>query len=124
VQNTRPNLSTPFIPPKTLIESKLTQIWADLLSLDRVGIDDNFFDLGGHSLTATQLVSRIISQFRLDLPLQALFQSPTVAEMAAVIAKYQETLNDQELNRLLVELEFLSDEDAQRLLDVSDERLE
>jgi amino acid adenylation domain-containing protein/non-ribosomal peptide synthase protein (TIGR01720 family) len=92
-------LQTAFAAPRTMIEEILAGIWADVLKLDRVGIHDNFFALGGHSLLATQLVSRVREQFKLDLPLRALFQSPTVAELAVEIAQaqgkqleYQDTL--------------------------------
>jgi acyl carrier protein len=113
----RPDLSQPYVPPQTDVEWKLARIWADVLSLDRVGIHDNFFDLGGHSLAATRVVSQVIKQFQLELPLQSLFQSPTVAEMAAVINHPQgKQLGQQELDRILTELESISDEDAKRLL--------
>ena len=113
----RPELETPFVAPKTPVEEELARIWAEVLSLDQVGIHDNFFDLGGHSLAATRVVSQVIKQFQLELPLQSLFQSPTVAEMAAVITQNQaKKAGGQDLNRILSELEALSDEDAQRLL--------
>jgi amino acid adenylation domain-containing protein len=87
----RPDLENRFAVPRTLVESELAQIWAEVLSLDRVGIHDNFFDLGGHSLAATQIISRVVKRFQLELPIQSLFQAPTVAEMAAVIAQGRET---------------------------------
>lgn len=78
---------------------------------------DNFFDLGGHSLAATRVVSRVIQKFQIDLPLQSLFQSPTIADMAAVITGHQgETLDDNGLATILDELESLSDEEAKRLV--------
>ena len=113
----RPNLATPWVAPTTEVESKLAAIWEDVLTLDRVGVNDNFFDLGGHSLAATRVVSQVIKQFQLELPLLALFQSPTVAEMAAVITEYQgKLLGKEELERLLSELELMSDEEAQQLV--------
>ena len=103
--------------PTTEVEGKLAAIWEDVLSLDRVGVNDNFFDLGGHSLAATRVVSQVIKQFQLELPLQSLFQSPTVAEMAAVITEHQGRLSGkEELERLLSELELMSDEEAQQLV--------
>ena len=62
----RPNLDTPFATPRSPVEEILVQIWADLLSLDRVGIHDNFFDLGGDSLTATQAVTQVVKHFQLE----------------------------------------------------------
>ena len=113
----RPNLATPLVAPTTEVEGKLAAIWENVLSLDRVGVNDNFFDLGGHSLAATRVVSQVIKQFQLELPLLSLFQSPTVAEMAAVIIEHRgKLLGEEELERLLGELEMMSDEEAQQLV--------
>ncbi|MGH7770390.1 MAG: non-ribosomal peptide synthetase, partial [Candidatus Binatia bacterium] len=81
----RPELGQSYAAPRNEVERTLAEMWAEILSVDRVGVNDNFFDLGGHSLAATRVVSQVIKQFQLELPLQSLFQSPTVAEMAAVI---------------------------------------
>jgi acyl carrier protein len=113
-EGTRPELDTPFIAPRIPIEAELAGIWAEVLSLDQVGIHDDFYDLGGHSLAATRVVSRILKTFQLELPLQSLFQSPTVAEMAAVITEQQgKKLDEKELQCILSELESLSDEEAE-----------
>jgi acyl carrier protein len=115
--NARPELSSPFAAPTNSTEEQLTTAWAEILSLDQVGIHDNFFDLGGHSLTATRVVSQVMKQFQLEIPLQSLFQSPTVAEMAAVIMEHQtKKLGEKDLERILAELESMSEEEAQRLL--------
>jgi len=114
---TRPELKVSYVAPRTTLEEKLCQIWAGVLSLDHVGIHDNFFDLGGHSLAATRVVSQVIKNFQLELPLQSLFQSPTIAAMAAVIMEHQgKRLGEEELERVLGDLESLSDEEARRLL--------
>jgi len=113
----RPHIDTPFIESRTAVEKELSQIWSEILSLDRVGIHDNFFDLGGHSLAATRVVAQVIRKFQLEIPLQTLFRAPTVAEMAAVIAENQgKTLDARELEGILSELESLSDDDAKKLL--------
>jgi acyl carrier protein len=111
----RPDLQVPYVPPRSPVEAILSRIWAEVLSLDAVGVYDNFFDLGGHSLSATRVVSRVLKQFQLDIPLQPLFQSPTVADMAAAITEHQaKKLGEKDLERILTELESMSDEEAQK----------
>jgi len=113
----RPGLLEPYGPPRTPVEKALAEIWAEVLSLDRIGIHDNFFDLGGHSLAASRVISRVITSFQLELPLKALFESPTVAEMAAVIEAHQgKKVGEADLERMLAELESVSDEEARRLI--------
>ena len=113
----RPKLEVPYAPPRTSIEEELARIWSELLCLDQVGILDNFFDLGGHSLAATRVISQVIQTFQLELPLKALFESPTIAEMAVVIMQHQTKKASQaDQERMLAELETMSEEEAQRLL--------
>lgn len=71
--------------PRNLIERKLTSIWEAVLEIKRVGIHDDFFAIGGHSLSAARLMARIEKVFGLKLPLVTLFQAPTIAELAAII---------------------------------------
>jgi non-ribosomal peptide synthetase component F/alpha-ketoglutarate-dependent taurine dioxygenase/acyl carrier protein len=75
-----------IIAPRTPIQEVLVGIWLHLLEVERVGIEDNFFDLGGNSLLATQVVSRARSLFKVEIPLRWLFESPTVAELSDRIA--------------------------------------
>ena len=77
--------SREFVSPRTETESALAAIWVDLLKVESVGINDDFFDLGGHSLMAIKIVSRIRDAFQVDLSLRNLFESPTVAGLAAII---------------------------------------
>ncbi|HEU4562693.1 MAG TPA: amino acid adenylation domain-containing protein [Longimicrobium sp.] len=72
--------------PRSPLEAKLAGIWADALSLERVGIHDDFFDLGGHSITASRLMARVRTEMGRDLPLAALLRAPTVADLARVMA--------------------------------------
>src|SRR6185295_2187884 len=74
-----------YVAARTPVEEVLAGIWEQLLKLERVGIHENFFELGGHSLLATQVNSRIREAFRVDLPLHVIFESPTVAGIAARI---------------------------------------
>ncbi|MGH8655745.1 MAG: amino acid adenylation domain-containing protein [Gammaproteobacteria bacterium] len=76
-------MANTYAAPRNLSEQSLAEVWADVLGLARVGIHDNFFDLGGHSLTAMQVIARIRHVFRREVALRALFDAPTVAALAA-----------------------------------------
>jgi amino acid adenylation domain-containing protein len=73
------------VAPRTAVEEVIAGIWSDLLSIPQPGIDEDFFDLGGHSLVATQVVSRVRQAFLIELPLHVLFAAPTVAGLAAAV---------------------------------------
>jgi amino acid adenylation domain-containing protein len=106
----RPALATPFVAPRTPVEDQLAMLWAEVLGLEQVGLHDNFFELGGHSLLATQLLSRLRDAFRVELPLERLFEASTVASMALAIVQGQaEQMGPQELIRLLAEVEEVED---------------
>jgi acyl carrier protein len=77
--------SEAYVGPRTAVEEELVKILAPLLKLERVGVNDNFFLLGGHSLLGTQLIARISETFGVDLTLLKLFDHPTVAEMSVEI---------------------------------------
>jgi acyl carrier protein len=71
--------------PETMIEEVLIGIWEKVLGLGDVSIDDNFFEIGGHSLLATQVISRARDAFQIEMPLQAIFDCPTVERLASWI---------------------------------------
>ncbi len=87
-------LSTNFVLPQNSTEEVLAAIWAKILRLEQVGIHDNFFELGGHSLLATQVMSRVRQALQIDIPLQILFENPTIATLAQAIAQNQTQKND------------------------------
>jgi amino acid adenylation domain-containing protein len=74
-----------FTAPRDATEQAVAKIWAEILGIERVGIDDDFFALGGHSLKATQVVSRIRQQLKVELPLPVFFKSPTIAGLSSAL---------------------------------------
>jgi amino acid adenylation domain-containing protein len=78
-----------FVAPRNSTEEVLAAIWAQVLGLERVGIHDNFFELGGHSLLATQVISRIRQALGVEIPIQLLFETPTIADLATAITQNQ-----------------------------------
>jgi aryl carrier-like protein len=84
----------------------LADIWKEVLQRDQFGVYDNFLELGGNSLQAIQILSRVRNGFQLDLSLPALFEAPTISETAELIEE-----------RLVEEINKMSEEEAQRLLD-------
>jgi amino acid adenylation domain-containing protein len=81
-EGTRPELEAAYATPRTPVEEVLAEMWARSLGVERVGVYDDFFDLGGHSLIATQLVSQVRRAFQVEIPLRELFEAPTVAGLA------------------------------------------
>jgi acyl carrier protein len=113
----RPALENPCVDPGTPIEAALARLWCHVLGLEQVGLHDHFLDLGGHSLMATQIVSRVRETFHLDVPQRALLETPTVSEMAVVITQHMaDRVEHRELSDMLVEMESLSEDEVQRHL--------
>ncbi|WP_027403946.1 non-ribosomal peptide synthetase [Aphanizomenon flos-aquae] len=111
------NLEVDFVPPSTDTEKELATIWTEVLKLKQVGINDNFFELGGHSLLATQAISRLREVFSLDFPLRYLFENPTIAELAQKVIEQQiEQAENDELARILAEVDQLSEEEVTQQL--------
>ncbi|MEA5528081.1 non-ribosomal peptide synthetase [Dolichospermum sp. UHCC 0684] len=86
---TRPDLEESFVAPRNPIEEKLAAIWADLLGYEQIGVNDNFFNLGGHSLIVAQILSRVRDSFQVELSFANIFANPTVAGLASVIQQHE-----------------------------------
>ncbi len=88
-------LPAPEIPdaglalPRAPAEAKLAEIWQEILGVEHIGMRDNFFALGGHSLLATQVISRVRDEFGIEVPLQQIFETPTIADLASVVTAAQ-----------------------------------
>jgi amino acid adenylation domain-containing protein len=90
----RPDQQVPVhVVPRNDTERRLLEIWKEILNLNNIGVTDNFFDIGGHSLMAVRLFARIENTFGTKLPLTALFQHGTVEELARLINKPQNALH-------------------------------
>lgn len=83
-----------YIPPRTDIEKKLAAIWSDVLKVEGIGIQDHFFHLGGHSLSAVQVISRLRKIFSLDLSIKVIFEHPILESLAVQIAKASEKTSE------------------------------
>jgi amino acid adenylation domain-containing protein len=104
------NLNPSFVPPQTPTEEAIAAIITSVLDIAQIGIYDNFFELGGHSLLATQVISRLRQTLSVELPMQAIFTNPNIAELAElVVAKQLEQAENEALELILAEVNELSD---------------
>ncbi|MFN6218433.1 MAG: amino acid adenylation domain-containing protein [Aphanizomenon sp.] len=85
------NHETDYILPRNPLEQKLAEIWCQVLGLEKVSVEENFFNLGGHSLATIQIISRIRETLKIDLPLQYLFTEPTIAGLTKIINQLLQT---------------------------------
>ena len=114
----RPELSTTYVPPTNETEQTLADIWGKLLGIQRIGIHDSFFELGGDSLLAVQLNSRLRETFRVDFSVHNFFDAPTIAQMAEFIqtAKQMGQEDTEKIELKLEMIEKLSEDQVKRLL--------
>ncbi|MBV1880990.1 MAG: amino acid adenylation domain-containing protein [Pseudomonadales bacterium] len=104
--------SIEYVEPRNQTEQEIVALWCHVLDLQKVGVRDNFFDVGGNSLLATQLVSRIRDEFDVELALSILFEQPTIEYIALQIVEAEvDELDDAELAALLTQIEGLEDEE-------------
>jgi len=123
--------AVPFVAPAGPLETALAAIWEQVLGVTPVGAEDDFFELGGNSLLATQVASRVHTSFAVDMPLHSLFDAPTVAVLAVEIARRQGESSraledkdttmapgsrDRDRERQLTDLDLLSDEEVEAML--------
>jgi acyl transferase domain-containing protein len=113
----RPNISNAFVAPRNEHEHSVAQSWQKFLAIHQIGIEDNFFDLGGHSLLGAQLTMDLQQKFGVLVDIGLLFAHPTVAQLSAVLIERQmEQTNEAQLLAQLDKLESMTDEEVQALL--------
>ncbi|MDP9131420.1 MAG: phosphopantetheine-binding protein, partial [Candidatus Binatota bacterium] len=114
----RPNLANAYVAPISDLQRTIAAIWQEQLGIGQIGVHDNFFELGGHSLLATQIISRIRNAFSIEVPLRRVFESQTVAEMAAIVTEIQvKRTSEAELAQMMREVEAMTEEEVQRRTD-------
>jgi acyl carrier protein len=102
----RPQMARSYAEPETPVQQTLASIWGQVLAVDRVGVDDDFFDLGGHSLLGVKMLARVQDTLGVEINLARLFDSSTVRELAeAVTAELMSDVGEDELASLLDEPE-------------------
>ncbi|MGH9822857.1 MAG: phosphopantetheine-binding protein, partial [Blastocatellia bacterium] len=94
-----------FIAPRTPVEHTLASICKEVLGIERISIDADFFEMGGHSLSATRLISQIDRRFQVQIPIRSMFECPTIARLAELIDA-----------ALLEKLQEMSEDEAESLL--------
>jgi natural product biosynthesis luciferase-like monooxygenase protein/amino acid adenylation domain-containing protein len=106
-----------YVAPSGTVEEVLAEIWAEVLNVERVGVADDFFQLGGHSLRATRVLTRLRQTFQVEVPLRAFFQAPTVGAMAAGIAQDPEAVDRiEQITAVLRMLNEADDEQVSEML--------
>jgi amino acid adenylation domain-containing protein len=101
--------SADFAAPRSALETALAVMWAEMLGVEEVGVHDNFFALGGHSLLITRVLARVREEFAVHLPVQSFLAAPTVAALAALVqAGASVGPDDADLRALLKDLETMS----------------
>ncbi|HKP51511.1 MAG TPA: amino acid adenylation domain-containing protein [Chloroflexia bacterium] len=114
-----------YVAPRNPVEETVAAIWVSVLGIERVGVHDSFFEVGGHSLAATQVVSRVREALRVELPLRRLFETPTIEGLAEAITEIQSDVSAEipAISRASAEewgefpdIEGLSDEEVDALL--------
>ena len=109
----RQSMGAAYIAPRNALEKVLAGFYSELLGVDPVGVDDNFFDHGGHSLLVTQLASRVRKTFKLDLPLRLLFEEPTVGRLARLILERDGGRQAERIAALYLQVATLTPEEVE-----------
>jgi acyl carrier protein len=124
----RPGVEREYVAPRNSMEEKLASIMIEVLKVERIGVHDNFFEMGGHSLLGMQVVARVRKVFQVELPLRSLFEEPTIAGLRPEIEKAEKRIENSTISapirrsspsrreQLLAKLDRLTDDEVNALL--------
>lgn len=113
----RPELPNACVDPQTTLQEVLLSVWGGILGMEKIGIEDDFFELGGDSILATQIISRLRQMFRMDLPPIILFDAPTIEKLAQyMIANESRPGLTEKTANVLKRIEGMSEEEVARSL--------
>jgi acyl carrier protein len=112
--------ATEFVAPRTSAEEVIAGVCAEVLQVETMGVFDNFFERGGHSLSATRVIFRLREVFRVELPLRTLFESPTVSGLVEALAReWGELEVVEEIADLYLKLKYLPDDQLNDLVQIA-----
>ena len=113
----RPELPSAYAAPKTTLQEVLLTVWAGVLGMENIGIEDDFFELGGDSVLATQVISRLRDMFRMELPPIVMFEAPTIEKLAnTMIANEARPGLAEKTAGVLKRIEGMTEEEVTRSL--------
>jgi acyl carrier protein len=113
----RPPLTVEYQAPQTTLQEVLVTVWARILSIQDIGVGDDFFELGGDSILATQIISQLRTMFRMDLPAIVLFDAPTIEKLAEYMTAHEVRPGlTEKTAALLKRIEGMSEEEVGRSL--------
>jgi acyl transferase domain-containing protein len=109
----RPSLRVEYVEPRTELERAIADAWSQLLGVAQVGLHDSFLDLGGDSLLASRMVTRLREVVHVEIPIRQVFETPTVGDLAAAVEQLRRQTEEREVEALLAQIRGLSDEDLE-----------
>lgn len=119
----RPEELGEYVAPQTELERTLTDIWAQVLQIDQVGVQDNFFEIGGHSILAMQVIVRVRSELSIDVPMRLLFEYPTIEQLSIPVEQIRQArligdleAGGEELEELMNSVAGMADSEVQELM--------
>ncbi|MGD2088417.1 MAG: amino acid adenylation domain-containing protein [Candidatus Aminicenantes bacterium] len=112
-ESTRPQLGVTYVAPKTDIEKQISDIWREILQVDKVGIDDNFFDLGGTSFDILRITAKLYETFKREIPVVSIFQYPTIGSFVDYFNRDPGVVKEEEEEKMVHQVRRTSEEPSE-----------